>query len=236
MIRTVEITNYKNEVLNIDLFNSNSSGLNIRNITGLGPVKADITTTKLVVSDGDYYNSARANGRNIVITLGFNIAAHLGINSIEDCRQMVYKYFPLKKKVKVRIVTDNRSLYSYGYVESDEPDIFSNDETTQISIICPESWLRTDDTYETPLNNIRSLFKFPFEVLEEDLPPKDIYGIEKIDGMEVVKEYQDIITFYGNEQCGFYDNKSMYLDIRSVKYNVLVENDYDNILRSNFKL
>ena len=98
MIKFITITNYKNESLTIDMFNPHTSGFNIRNITGLGPVKADITTTKMVVADGDVYNSARANGRNIVLTLGPEMVPGLGLNSVEDCRQRSYRYFPLKKK------------------------------------------------------------------------------------------------------------------------------------------
>ena len=53
--------------------------------------------------------------------------------------------FPLKKPVYLRFNTDNHGeaqgtepLQVYGYVETNEPDIFSEMESSSISIICPD--------------------------------------------------------------------------------------------------
>lgn len=111
-----------------------SDGLVIDKIDGLGPVKADINTTEMVV-DGDLFNTARIGKRNIVIDLIFYSESG---NGIEDVRQETYRLFPMKKLVYFEIETDNRTLRTKGYVEENDPEIFSNTSKTQISLICPD--------------------------------------------------------------------------------------------------
>lgn len=130
MIKSVTVTNYLGESLKMELTNPYDSGIAITDITGIGPGKADINVTELTSSDGSLYNSARLGTRNIVMTLRFMIAP-----DIETVRQKSYKYFPIKKELILTFETDNRSCYIAGYVESNEPVIFDENEYTQISII-----------------------------------------------------------------------------------------------------
>ena len=87
--------------------------------------------------DGSVYSSARTTERNIVLTLAMMFAP-----TIEDSRQKTYHFFPVKGKVKLVIETDNRQVQTEGYVESNEPDIFSEAETAQISILPRPVFLR----------------------------------------------------------------------------------------------
>lgn len=229
MIKFIKITNYKNEELMIDLFNPYTSGFYIAKIDGLCPVKADITTTKMVTTDGDIYNHARANSRNIILTLGFIANNEIGLHSIEDCRQKTYKYFPLKKRLKFSIMTDNRELYTYGYVESNEPDIFSQEETAQISIICPSSYFTSNDDNTVMIKNVRPMFKFPFEVLEEDLPAKDLMERGKEYSKTIIVESGQGDQFYGNEVYNLYKNESLYGDLEGTRYTDLENYTYENL-------
>ena len=133
MIKAVTVTNNLGESLRMELTNPSSSGLIIREIEGLGPVKATINFTESANIDGAYENSARLETRNIVLSLQF-----LPKPTIEDTRQMTYKYFPVKRNVRLHVETDNRSCYVDGRVESNEPDIFSKEEGCQISILCAD--------------------------------------------------------------------------------------------------
>ena len=137
MIKSITVTNHKDESLVLDLFHPEKSGLIVKSISGLGPPKANINSTDLATADGALYSSARASTRNIVFNLEFMFAP-----TIEDVRQKTYKYFPLKKKVKIEVETDNRSLMTEGYVESNSPEIFSKAESTQISILCLDPFFR----------------------------------------------------------------------------------------------
>lgn len=166
MIRTVKATNYLNESIEFELTNPKKSGFYIREITGLGPPLANINSTEIATSDGAIYNSARITSRNIVLTLGF-----LFKQTIEDVRQLSYKYFPLKTLVRLTITTDNRIGEVYGYVESNEPDIFSDQQTTKISIICPDPFLYSESSMVTSFSGVDPMFEFPFsnESLIENL-------------------------------------------------------------------
>lgn len=157
MIKSIKVTNPKGESLVLDLFHPEKSGLIVRSISGLGPPKANINSTDLATADGALYSSARASTRNIVFNLQFMFAP-----TIEDSRQLTYKYFPLKKLVKIEVETDNRSLETSGYVESNSPDIFSREETTQISIVCLDPFFYDPNPSVTQFATVTPTFEFPF--------------------------------------------------------------------------
>ena len=157
MIKSIKVTNPKGESLVLDLFHPEKSGLIVRSISELGPPKANINSTDLATADGALYSSARASTRNIVFNLQFMFAP-----TIEDSRQLTYKYFPLKKLVKIEVETDNRSLETSGYVESNQPDIFSKEETTQISILCLNPFFYDPDPSVTQFATVTPTFEFPF--------------------------------------------------------------------------
>jgi hypothetical protein len=86
--------------------------------------------------------------------------------SVETNRQKSYKYFPIKKKLRLAFETENREAEIYGYVESNEPDIFSKQETQTISIICPNPYFYSageDGTNYTVFYGVEPIFEFPFE-------------------------------------------------------------------------
>lgn len=132
MLQKVTVTNYVGENLELSMFNPGLSGFYIKSIDGLGPAQANISTLDIVSIDGSIFNNARLNKRNIVMTLGA-----FDSPDVESLRQKTYKYFPIKRKLKLTFETDNKTVTVYGYVESNEPDIFSKDVTMKISIICP---------------------------------------------------------------------------------------------------
>ena len=164
MIKSVTVINHLGESLKMELTRPEASaGFYIQRIEGLGPVKATVNITERAIADGASYGSARANSRNIVMYLGF---LDSGVNGdIETIRHRSYKYFPLKKRVTIQIETDKRICETYGYVESNEPDIFSNGQTTQISIICPDSYFYDASSKAinvVPFSDLTPMFKFPF--------------------------------------------------------------------------
>lgn len=172
MIKSVKVTNYLGESIKLELRRPEKSGFLIKSITGLGPTKANINTTEISTNDGSMFNSARLNKRNIVFNMIFVETS--AKESIEDIRQKSYKYFPMKKSLELVIETDNRIVKTVGYVESNEPNIFSSQEGTQISIICPDPYLYSDGengTTTTVFSGTETLFEFPFsnESLDESL-------------------------------------------------------------------
>lgn len=158
MIRTVKVTNYRGEELTLDLANPYDSGFAVTKIEGLGPNKATINTVNIATTDGSFYNSARVDPRNIVMSLTF-----VG-EDVEESRRTSYRFFPLKKLLTLEIITDARSAIISGYVESNEPDIFSSMENTRISIICPYPYFRStiDRVNQVVFFGEEPLFEFPF--------------------------------------------------------------------------
>lgn len=157
MIRSIKIINFLGDSINLSLFSPEESGLIIKSISGLGPAKATINTTDISFSDGAAYNSARVGSRNIVFSFMF-----LPNDTIEDTRLLTYRYFPIKRKVRMIFETDNRTAEIAGYVESNEPDIFSKEEGCQISIVCPDPYFYSEDEMVTSFSGTNPLFEFPF--------------------------------------------------------------------------
>lgn len=189
MIKAVTVVNHLGESLRMELGNFEESGFLISNIDGIGPGDADISTTELSATDGGVYNSSRLQSRNITIDIIF-----YSKDSIEDIRQKTYRYFPLKKSVLLVFETDNRALQIDGYVESNNPDIFSEQEGTTISIICPNPYFYSVGSDVSVFSGIESMFEFPFcnDSLTERLL---IFS-------EIRVKYENVIYYEGDAETG----------------------------------
>lgn len=190
MIKSITVTNYLGDSLKLELTRPELSGFIVTSVTGLGAGTANINTTDIATNDGSLYNSARVQSRNIVLSLQF-----MWKDTIEDARQRSYKYFPIKKKVKLVIETDNRLSEIEGYVESNEPNIFSKDETTDISIICPYPFFSSAAGDQTTIfSGIEPMFEFPFsnESLEDNLL---IMG-------EIQNKTENVVVYEGDVETG----------------------------------
>lgn len=157
MIKSITVTNHLNESIKLELRSPEKSGFLVQEIDGLGPCKANINAVELATTDGAFFNSARLNSRNILLSLIL-----LEKPTVETTRQKTYKYFPIKRRVKLLIETDNRACETYGYVESNEPDIFSSQENTKISIICPDPYFYSAGIKLTTFAGVQAEFEFPF--------------------------------------------------------------------------
>lgn len=166
MLKGFTVTNPKGESLFLELRNPESSGLIIKDITGLGPEGADILITDMATTDGGIFTGARRPVRNIVITLMFMFKP-----TIEDARLKTYTFFPLKKKVKLVFETDRRLAEIEGYVESNTPEIFSKEETAVISLLCPDPNFYMAGSEFQLFSGVQPRFEFPFsnESLTENL-------------------------------------------------------------------
>lgn len=161
MIKSVTATNFKNESIKIELDNPWKSGLIIEQIDGIGPPQISVNVTELATADGGIYNSSRGQTRAISITLRMT-----DFPTIEDSRHLTYRYFPLKRPVKLTFETTTRTLVITGYVESNEPDIFSPEEKCVISILCPDPWFYSDGDEKTVFSGVIPRFEFPFPPYE----------------------------------------------------------------------
>lgn len=158
MIKSITITNHLGESILLELNDPYKTGFAITGINGLGPVKATVNFTELATNDGAIDNSARLGTRNIVFSFLF-----IPNPTIEDVRLQSYKYFPVKKNITILIETDNRKCWTIGRVESNEPNIFSDKEGCQVSILCSSPYFYSTKTNSVTFWKVRPAFKFPFK-------------------------------------------------------------------------
>ena len=195
MIKSITVTNYLGDSIKLELGRPEKSGFLIGSVSGLGPGKANINTTEVSTNDGSLFNSARLNQRNIVFE--FIFVETINGESIEDVRQKSYKYFPMKKKLDLLIETDNRIAKTTGYVESNEPNIFSSREGSQISIICPDPYFYSagsDSNNTTFFYGIEPVFEFPFSN-ESLTDPLITFG-------NIHLKTENVITYKGDTEIG----------------------------------
>lgn len=126
-------------------------------ITGLNPPKAQINTTTIVGLDGAVFNSSKLETRNLVLTIKIN-------GDIEANRLNLYNYFKTKDWCKFYYSNDSLDVAIEGYVESVECNLFTNDETAQISIICPYPYFKGLSEITTDSGQVLALFTFPFSI------------------------------------------------------------------------
>lgn len=170
MIKSFKVTNYVGDSITLELTRPDKTGFIVKSVDGLGPVKATVNMTQIATNDGARFNSARLDKRNIVFDLEFmelpvrkdENGDVLPYETIEDIRHKSYKFFPLKKKIKLVVETDKRIVETEGYVESNEPDIFSNKEGCRISILCPDSFFYSLGSTETVFSGLKPMLEFPF--------------------------------------------------------------------------
>ena len=129
----------------------------VESIRGLSPVPAQVNMTPMAGLDGAQFNSAKIQTRNIVIMLRIR-------GDVEKNRLTLYRFFRTKEKHRFYFSNESRSVYTDGYVESAEVDLFELGQRLQISIICPNPFFQSDEEKSVGITNIVPLFEFPFAI------------------------------------------------------------------------
>ena len=171
MITEVSSLNKGGESLNLDLFDPWSSGIAVKEITGLGPVKTELSLERYALIDGAFLKGARVGTRNVVLTL-----IPVG-EDIQTERRKIYHYFPVGETVTFGVVTDQVAVKSRMIVESVEPNIFSERQEIGVSLIAIDPYWRSNSPSITGLvgfNDVTPLFQFPFK--SADNPKELIFG------------------------------------------------------------
>lgn len=166
MIYAITAINFRGESLRMELSHPEKSGLVVRSVDGIGAGQANINLSDMATTDGGKFNSARLTSRNITLVL-----KPMTIPSVEENRHKTYRIFPTKKPISLIFETDSGLRRIEGYTETNDPDIFSNLETCQISILCPDPYFYDTDYTTMTLSGYESMFEFPFsnESLTENL-------------------------------------------------------------------
>ena len=149
----LKVENDRGEVLNL----SASPSYTVYKVTGLQPPQVALHTSSNATSDGVTVSGAKAAERNIVIYAALE-------GDIELSRINLYKYFPLKKQVKLYFRNGSRDVTIEGYVELIECDLFTSRQTAQISIICPQPYFKATEELISYFSDVSGGFTFPFSI------------------------------------------------------------------------
>lgn len=182
MIKSFTITNHLGESLELILADPDSSGLAVMSVTGLGQVSADVNLTDLAGSDYHTVNSAKLTKRNIVFKVKY------WGNDIEESRHLADKFFPVQKTIKIVIHTDHRDLETSGIVEKNEPDIFSNKTTGQISILCGDPFLYDTTEATVEFGGVEPRFETPFPSVDEYILDENNIETFEIGNIRLIKD------------------------------------------------
>lgn len=206
MINSIEIINDLNYSLFLELTKPEETGILVKKITGLEPIKSEISYNKIPLMDGSHFTNIRTNERSINITL-----KPLGYpNDVEYNRIKIYKVTLVKHKCTLYINTDYKKYKIDGYFEDFDVDIFSSEETVGFTIKCPNPYFQDLSLQTNTLYGITPMFEFPFENLSltENL----------IEFGNIENETEQTVWYDGDINTGFicyakFNNPTTYLTI-----------------------
>lgn len=142
---------------------SPKDSLHVRKITGLDPPSIDVFVGEYS-RDGGIYQGRRVPSRNPVITFDIHPNYANG-ETVSGWRETLYRIFldPSVDADFSQIILredDGRSRYLVGYAEKFETEIFDVESMCQVSLVCPDPFIR--DLQATVLTNIGGWLTVPF--------------------------------------------------------------------------
>jgi hypothetical protein len=130
----LDVTTDQGSLLSLPLSDT-SNGFVLQKVDGLDPVKATLSSTGFAGLDGEQFQSARRETRNIKVTLGYDPDPL--VDTIRTLRKRLYGFFMPKSQITLTFYMDDGLTVSIaGVVESLETTIFDQEPSVAISIIC----------------------------------------------------------------------------------------------------
>lgn len=133
MLTKVVVRNPRGGLLTLQL-DDDTVGYIVKDISGLEPVNSSIVSSEYAKRDGEQFNSAKREKRNIVFKFG--LKPDMINTTIGDLRKALYPYFIPKVAVDLQFFDDDLIVNCSGRVESFETPLFSKEPEVAISVIC----------------------------------------------------------------------------------------------------
>lgn len=136
MLTRVDVSTPQGDLLSFQL-DDDTSGFIVKNIDGLDPVKATLTSSNFAGVDGAQYQSSRRETRNILIKLG--LEPDPLTDTVRGLRNRLYGFFMPKAKVDLKFYDDEGITATISGVVEDAPTpLFTETPEMVVSIICFE--------------------------------------------------------------------------------------------------
>lgn len=134
MLTKVDAYNTRGEMLSLPLQDI-SGGFIIEDIDGLDPVKATIVSSQFATIDGEEFQSASREKRNILMKLG--IEPDYMVTDVRSLRSHLYRFFMPKSQITLKFFNDDVHFVDIdGRVESCDATPFTKEPQMDISILC----------------------------------------------------------------------------------------------------
>lgn len=168
MIQSFTVVNHKGESILMEIKKPEDTGFLVSSVTGITPPESDISSAEYALHDGSDMGNIHVTDREIVFTIIF-YQDNKDNDSVETLRWKMYRYFPLKKKITLKVTNDHGTYSIDGYVQNIDCDIFTSQEEATITINCPDPYFRQDTETSLYLFTVIPKFEFPvcFEPTKE---------------------------------------------------------------------
>lgn len=153
-----KIENNKGDLLQL----TNNRSYNLISIEGLLSPPVEISSITATNRDGSIPTNIRAADRTINISVAPK-------SPVEDSRQKLYKFFPIKKEVTIYFRNDKRDLKISGIVEAIDGSLFEATQIIEIVIRCYNPFFKNKNESNIQLSQVISNFEFPFSIEEEGI-------------------------------------------------------------------
>jgi hypothetical protein len=134
VLTAVELKNVLGSTLRLPLADT-SSGYSVREIDGLGPVAATLTSTSIAQVDGAQAQNSRRDIRNVTMKLG--LEPDYVNTTVQSLRSSLYDYLITGAIVGLSFyIDDDLTFVTSGQVETFDCPLFVDDVEADISIVC----------------------------------------------------------------------------------------------------
>lgn len=116
-------------------FDDIANGYLMQEIEGLDPVPANIVSTSFARLDGEQYQSARREKRNLIVKLG--LEPDYTTQTVRQLRTNLYNFFMPRQQTHLRFFTEDfPTVDIVGRIETFSCPIFVKEPMATISILC----------------------------------------------------------------------------------------------------
>ena len=167
---TLKVENTRGAVIELT---NNEENYQVTDISGLNPPNANINTSNYANGDGSSFSSSRIPNREVVITVYIN-------GDIQKNRLTLYKFFRSKEWCKIYYKDEYRDVFVEGYVQTLDVTPFVQKQVAQISILCPDPYLKDIETIVQSISKVIKRFTFPFSINIDKPIPFSSFELEKV--------------------------------------------------------